>query len=236
MEGLASESEPCWVSWPLEEPWDGDTLRSCQDTGGIKMVMGSAVFILDKDKVAKNQTKTVQGEMCLYRGVVTYLYFTGLSQACKSQVWRPSSVFTHVILLALSGARPATREAGHNTWLAPCTLSLLGKKAQVQEHCPSISCPPGNRIQDFPAVSQAYWPLPANQYLLQMSLELRWHLFGCSWNLTPTHLWQVEHNQTDDQYQFTAGRTGAWIKGDCLSISTPPKNHTWDHSALRHVW
>lgn len=70
----------------LEEPRGGDTLRPCQDTGGTKMVMGIALFILDKDKVANNQTMTVQGDMCLYRGVVTYLYLKGLSQACKSQV------------------------------------------------------------------------------------------------------------------------------------------------------
>lgn len=76
-ERLASESET---------PGDEDTLRSCQGTGGIKQLMGLALFILDKEIVANNQTVTVQGEMCLYRNVVTYLYLTGLSQAYKSQV------------------------------------------------------------------------------------------------------------------------------------------------------
>lgn len=118
---------------------------------------------------------------------------------------------------------------GHNAWLTSCTVPFHCRHKQhyFKNTAHPFPVQLGAELGN-PVVNWAWWPLHAKQCPPQISLEPRCHHFRYSLNLTLTHLQQVRHNPTDDQYHFTARWIRAQIKGNCLSVSTPPKNHTWD--------
>lgn len=105
--------------------------------------------------------------------------------------------------------RPSSQDARHNSWMVPSTHSLLGRE--------------GTSVGRLSICLHSTWesnpgPLGCESSVAATAGTALYHTHTGGRTQPPTH----------NQYPSTAEWLRVWMQRRCPSVSTPPRNWTWD--------